>query len=68
MLILDRLFFHPKYLLYFKRYDNVVPKWYSMALGSAVGLNRLFLMANFIEPQLNWDELDEQTLSRQVSF
>ena len=50
------------------RYEKLVPKWYSMALGSAVGLNRLFLMANFIEPQLNWNELDEQTMSRQVRF
>lgn len=36
-----------------KRYDKIVPRYYSYALGSVVGLNRFLLMANLIEPQLD---------------
>jgi len=42
-----------------------VPKYYSYALGSVIGLNRLLLMANLIEPQINSNQLKEEITSRQ---
>lgn len=43
----------------------MVPKWYSYAIGSAVGLNRLLLMANIIKPQVNSEKLNEEIVNRQ---
>ena len=42
-----------------------MPKYYSYALGSVVGLNRLLLMANLIEPQIHSNQLKEDVLNRQ---
>jgi hypothetical protein len=44
----------------------VVPKWYSYALGSAVGINRILLMVNMIKPQMSSDKLTDDVLNRQV--
>ena len=30
-----------------------MPKWYSYAIGSAVGVNRMLMMLGLIKPQLN---------------
>jgi hypothetical protein len=45
-------------------YDSVVPKWYSYAIGSAVGINRIFMMLGIIKPQLT-DQIDDISI-RQV--
>ncbi len=43
-----------------------MPKWYSYALGSTIGLNRLLLMAKFLQPQMNFDDSSmEDVVNRQ---
>ena len=48
-------------------YDTVVPKFYSYALGSAVGLNRFLMLANLIQPQMNVSQSSEDVTNRQVT-
>ena len=50
----------------FLRYESLVPKWYSYAIGSVVGLNRFLIMANILQPQINSDNLKEEISNRQV--
>ena len=48
-----------------KRYENIIPKYYSYAIGSVIGLNRFLLMANLIEPQINSNHLNQDATNRQ---
>lgn len=48
------------------RYENMVPKWYSYAIGSLIGLNRFLIMANVLKPQINNDKLPQDIINRQV--
>lgn len=47
-------------------YENLVPKWYSYAIGSIIGLNRFLIMSNFLKLQINTENLSESISSRQV--
>lgn len=49
-------------------YKSIVPKWYSYAIGSVIGLNRFLLMANLLKPQISFDGLAENITNRQVRF
>jgi hypothetical protein len=46
----------------------MLPKWQNYAFGSVIGLNRLLMVANIIEPQLGSNGLNETILNRQVIF
>ncbi|CAF0829974.1 unnamed protein product [Brachionus calyciflorus] len=46
-------------------YESMVPKWYSYAIGSVVGLNRFLIMANVLKPQIHTENLNDDILNRQ---
>ena len=47
-------------------YEHILPKWYSYAIGSTVGLNRILLMTKFMQPQIKEESCTfEQISSRQ---
>ena len=49
-------------------YEHVLPKWNSLAIGSVIGLNRVLLMLNLIEPQINLKNIPEDLTNRQVNI
>ena len=62
-IIYNYLFSFVNFLLYL--FQNIIPKYYSYAIGSVIGLNRFLLMANLIEPQINSNHLNEDATNRQ---
>lgn len=44
-------------------YEKFLPRWYSYSLGSAIGLNRVLMMLGLIQPQIDFNDVDN--LNRQ---
>jgi hypothetical protein len=45
-----------------------MPRWYSYALGSTVGLNRLLLMAKFLNPQMSVDDVSNEDVANRQKY